>query len=251
MPQSATASRDQPPIPGEELSVALALVNTRLNGPDGRRDLLADPADARVWLSDHGLTDSAPIDAPEVAALLRLREAIRTLFSARLAGTPDDAADAGDTSDAENAGDAGTATEALSAINAALAAAPCVTSLVWDANGPRVTQQRRSRDPFAKVLAALAADAAQLLAGPHAERLAQCEAHSCIRMFIRTHAARHVCSTRCGDRVRAARHYARKRERERERGRDQGQEQGQGQGQEQAHARDGGHAHDRTLDHAV
>lgn len=211
MPQSTPPPRDQPPVPGEELSVALALVNTRLDGPDGPRDLLADPAHVRAWLAEHHLDgrppgghdhlagDSAPVDAADAAALRHLRESIRTLFRARLAATARDTA------------------EALSAVNAALAAAPCVTSLVWDGDGPRVIQQRRSRDPFAKILAALAADATALLAGPHAERLAQCEAHNCIRMFIRTHAARHVCSTRCGDRVRAARHYARKRERERAR----------------------------------
>lgn len=220
MPQSAPPPREQPPVPGEELSAALALVNTRLDGPDGPRDLLARTAEAQAWLAGRGLPAyGEAVDAEDLAALTRLREAVRTLFTARLA------ADAGEADGSRGAGytDAADTSKVLSAdsvaaavaiLNAALAAAPCVTSLAWDGDGPRVTQRRRSREPFAQVLAALAADAAELLTGPLAGRLARCEAHNCIRMFIRTHAARHVCSTRCGDRVRAARHYARKRERE-------------------------------------
>lgn len=209
MPSPTTAAPPTwPSIPGEELSVALALVNTRLDGPSGPRDLLATTAEARAWLVGCGLADGdAVVNAEHVSSLVRLREAVRTLIRARLTrgvGEPTDDASTSDTDAIKTA--------AIKTVNAALAGAPCVTSLVWDGSGPHVTQQRRSSDPFAKILAALAADAAELLSGPHAERLAQCEAHNCIRMFIRTHAARHVCSTRCGDRVRAARHYARKRQ---------------------------------------
>lgn len=184
-------------IPGEDVSVALALVNTRLHGPDGPRDLLAAPADAGAWLVRHGLAaGDRPVDDAWGGRLGGLRESIRALLAARIDGARPDAA-------------------ALAAVNAALAAAPCVTSVAWDDDGPRVGQRRtpRTDDPLAPVLAALAADAGELVAGPHAARLARCSAHNCIRMFIRTHAARQVCSTRCGDRVRAARHYARQRER--------------------------------------
>jgi predicted RNA-binding Zn ribbon-like protein len=58
-------------------------------------------------------------------------------------------------------------------------------------------------------MARLAADAMALVTGPEAESLAPCLAHGCTRWFVRTHAARQWCSNRCGDRVRAARHYAR------------------------------------------
>lgn len=37
------------------------------------------------------------------------------------------------------------------------------------------------------------------------------KADSCDRIFLRTHARRQWCSTRCGHRMRAARAYARKR----------------------------------------
>jgi predicted RNA-binding Zn ribbon-like protein len=188
-----------PPAPGEDLSVALALVNTRLDGPAGPLDLLAEAADARAWLAGHGFPPGAAAPDADAGAdvwcgrLRSLREAIRALFEAGIDKTPPPTAD-------------------LTAVNAALAAAPCVTSIAWDADGPHVGQRRTSDEPFAPVLAALAAAAGDLLAGAHAPQLARCSAHNCIRMFMRTHAARQVCSTRCGDRVRAARHYAKLRD---------------------------------------
>ena len=60
-------------------------------------------------------------------------------------------------------------------------------------------------------MATIAEDAAALLTGDEAPLLAECAADSCGRFFLRTHARRQWCSTRCGDRVRAARAYARKR----------------------------------------
>ena len=62
-------------------------------------------------------------------------------------------------------------------------------------------------------MAQLADDAAALLTGPEAGLLVHCEASSCNRFLLRTHARRQWCSTRCGDRVRAARSYARRAER--------------------------------------
>ena len=236
MQQDDLSVRLEPTVPGEDVSIALALVNTRLHGPDGPRDLLAVPADVRAWLAGHGLVpkvgpegdrrsdggrgdgrvgdDGRGSDRRSSTArgsdewgstgwdsagwgdrLRELRESIRALLAARIDDAVPDVAD-------------------LTAVNAALAAAPCVTSVAWDDGGPRVGQRRtpRTDDPLAPALAALAADAGELLAGPHAAQLARCSAHRCIRMFIRTHAARQVCSTRCGDRVRAARHYAKRRE---------------------------------------
>jgi predicted RNA-binding Zn ribbon-like protein len=196
MHQDAVAARLEPAVPGEAASVALALVNTRLDGPTGPLDLLAGAADARAWLIRHGLAPgSGRSDGAWEDRLRGLRESVRGLFAARIDGVRPDPAD-------------------LAAVNAALAAAPCVTSVAWDGDGPRVGRRRipRTDDPLAPALAALAADAGDLLTGAHAEQLARCSAHRCIRMFIRTHAARQVCSTRCGDRVRAARHYAKRRE---------------------------------------
>jgi predicted RNA-binding Zn ribbon-like protein len=59
-------------------------------------------------------------------------------------------------------------------------------------------------------LAPLAADAADLLTGPDAGILASCGPAPCDRFLPRAHGRRHWCSTRCGDRARAARAYARR-----------------------------------------
>lgn len=54
-------------------------------------------------------------------------------------------------------------------------------------------------------LATLAAEAANLLAGPDADRFAACDPAPCDRFLARTHDRRQWCSTRCRDRVRATR----------------------------------------------
>ncbi|WP_217999356.1 CGNR zinc finger domain-containing protein [Nocardia exalbida] len=59
-----------------------------------------------------------------------------------------------------------------------------------------------------RALATLAADAADLLTGSDADFLTTCDSTPCNRYLIR-HGRRHWCSTRCGDRARAARAYAR------------------------------------------
>ncbi|PGH47228.1 CGNR zinc finger domain-containing protein, partial [Streptomyces sp. Ru87] len=58
-------------------------------------------------------------------------------------------------------------------------------------------------------LAVIAADAADLLTGPAAARLTACASPPCNR-FLLKHGRRQWCSTRCGDRARAARAYARR-----------------------------------------
>lgn len=182
-----------PPAPGEAERVALALANTRLEPTDGPLDLIADPGAAGAWLAARRLTAGpAALEPADAERISTLRESVRALFTALVHGREPAGAD-------------------LGALNDALAAAPCVSALAWPTDGPRLTQNRAAPDPLAPVLAALAFDAAQLLCGPEAGELAQCGAHACTRFFLRTHASRQVCSTRCGDRVRAARHYARRR----------------------------------------
>jgi predicted RNA-binding Zn ribbon-like protein len=62
-------------------------------------------------------------------------------------------------------------------------------------------------------MARIAEDAATLLTSSAAALITRCHAAPCDRYFLRTHGRRQWCSTRCGDRVRAARAYARKQER--------------------------------------
>ncbi|KDN82153.1 CGNR zinc finger domain-containing protein [Kitasatospora cheerisanensis] len=104
----------------------------------------------------------------------------------------------------------------MAVLNGALTATPATPLLHWDAERGLHRTLPHPADPIAiQAMARLAADAAELLTGPDAVRLAACGGAPCSRYYVRTHAARHWCSTRCGDRVRAARAYAKKRAAER------------------------------------
>ncbi|WP_206191292.1 CGNR zinc finger domain-containing protein, partial [Streptomyces niveiscabiei] len=79
--------------------------------------------------------------------------------------------------------------------------------------GPRRTTDPDTGNPAAAALSLLAEDTLDLLTGPDADQLTQCAAQGCARWFLRSHGARRWCSTKCGNRVRAARAYAAKKER--------------------------------------
>jgi predicted RNA-binding Zn ribbon-like protein len=201
------------PAPGEDVSSALALVNTRLVHADRPVDLIADAGQAGAWLAARGLIPAGrAVTGTEATALRTLRESIRGLLAARAAsGEP-------------AAGDVGL-------LNATLAAAPPIPALAWDESGPHRAEggyatpsgtgevprgpqslgAGRLTSPGLAIVAfaRLADDALALLTASGGGEAAPCGAHGCIRWFLRTHAARQWCSTRCGDRVRAARHYAR------------------------------------------
>jgi predicted RNA-binding Zn ribbon-like protein len=97
--------------------------------------------------------------------------------------------------------------DALDALNAALAAAPATPRLAWSADGPRRDDVPDTGNPAAAAFSLLAEDAADLLTGADAARLAECAAQGCARWFLRSHGARRRCTTQCGNRVRAARAY--------------------------------------------
>jgi predicted RNA-binding Zn ribbon-like protein len=181
------------PAPGESAYRSIALVNTRALRSGSMVDLLADVPAAGAWLELHsGGTISGIVLSPaEAAQLIDLRESIRALFEARIVGRLP-------------------AARAVATVNTAAAAAPLVPDLMWTTGaGPRIAEQRLGRSAGAKAMAYFAVDAMNLLTSPSAGELTACGAHGCIRWFLRTHASRQWCSTRCGDRVRAARHYAR------------------------------------------
>ncbi|WEO96044.1 ABATE domain-containing protein [Streptomyces sp. FXJ1.172] len=182
-----------PPAPGAERHPALDLANSAVTLPGGQHvDLLDTPAAAQDWLVRRGL---APADADlrETCAtrLRALRERIRALLAARAEDRPAPA-------------------DALEAVNEALTRAPAASLLHWS---PGRGLYRAAAHPTTQIvehaLAALAADAADLLTGPDADRLTACGSAPCNRYLLR-HGRRHWCSTRCGDRARAARAYARR-----------------------------------------
>lgn len=182
-----------PPAPGAEDYLAIDFVNSAVALPGGQfTDLLGTPAGTNQWLFERGL---APADAGvrEMCAsqLRSLRENLRSLFAARIGGVP-------------------ALPSALSAVNDALSKAPTAALLHWDERtGPYRATPCPTNEILDRALATLAANAADLLTGPDAERLTHCGSTPCNRYLLR-HGRRHWCSTRCGDRARAARAYARR-----------------------------------------
>ncbi|MFI8933723.1 CGNR zinc finger domain-containing protein [Streptomyces sp. NPDC053474] len=193
MKDSVTAESELPPAPGAERYPALAFADSAIALPGGQfLDLLGSPAAANRWLVEHGLApDDAGLQEMCAAQLRTLREQIRALLASRVDGHP-------------------APESALAAVNEALTRAPAASLLHWD---PTRGLYRAASHPTAQIvehaLAALAADAADLLTGPDADRLTACGSTPCNRYLLR-HGRRHWCSTRCGDRARAARAYARR-----------------------------------------
>ncbi|MER6069049.1 ABATE domain-containing protein [Streptomyces sp. NPDC001817] len=180
----------QLPVPGEDRYVSLALVNTRFTVSHGRVDLLDDTEAAHLWLVRHRLLpDRVVINGRQSGRLRTLREALRALFEARATAAHPPA-------------------DALDALNTALAAAPATPRLAWTADGPHRADLPDAGNPAAAALSLLAEDATDLLTGADAGQLTECAAQGCARWFLRSHGARRWCTTKCGNRVRAARAYA-------------------------------------------
>ncbi|MFB9319675.1 CGNR zinc finger domain-containing protein [Cryptosporangium minutisporangium] len=182
-----------PPAPGAVEHPALDLADSAVALPGGQRlDLLGTPEDATRWLVERGLApDDAALQEVCAGRLRALRGHVRALIAARIDGHP-------------------ASTEALDAVNEALSRVPTAALLRWDSS---TGFTRRSTHPTDQIvdhaLGTLAADAADLLSGPDAARLAACDSPPCIRYLLRS-GRRQWCSVRCGDRARAARAYARR-----------------------------------------
>ncbi|GAB3550582.1 CGNR zinc finger domain-containing protein [Arthrobacter tumbae] len=181
--------------PGAQEHPSLALVNSAGNAAGGRGyDELSTPEAATAWLAARDLVRAEAVLYEHCQGrLVTLRADLRDLFTAHTTG------------------DAPT-TSAVHGLNSALTSVPGALLLRFD---PQAGFTRRADHPVTQVvehvMAVIADDAASLLSGDQASQLASCEADSCQRFFVRTHARRQWCSTRCGDRVRAARAYSRKR----------------------------------------
>lgn len=183
-----------PPAPGAERYPALDFANTMLVLPGGQvLDPLGSPEAAAQWLVERDLVPVGTTLYEACAARLRaLRDQVRALLASQIEALP--APDG-----------------ALNAVNDALTRTPAAALLRWGpAQGLHRVQAHPADQIVDHVLAVLAADAADLLTGPDTERLAACDSAPCRRYLLRTHARRHWCSVRCGDRARAARAYARR-----------------------------------------
>ncbi|MGW4610114.1 CGNR zinc finger domain-containing protein [Streptomyces sp. NPDC004532] len=193
MKEPVTEQPVLPPAQGEDEHLSIALANSAIALPGGLTvDLLGTSEQSNQWLTERGL---APVDAGmrEMCAsqLRSLREQIRSLFASHASGLP-------------------AHPTAITAVNDAMTRVPTAPLLQWDdRTGPYRTIPHPTTAMVDHALATLAADAADLLTGPDAARLTACGSTPCNRFLLR-HGRRHWCSTRCGDRARAARAYARR-----------------------------------------
>jgi predicted RNA-binding Zn ribbon-like protein len=184
------------PGPLRDEPLAIELHNTVYAAHGSLIDGLADAAMAAAWLD--GLDARLPEGGggrrrPDLTELVALRTAVRDALQSAVAGTP-------------------IAPATLEAINRASARAPRSPVAVWQPHGhPVAATDVHGATRADVVLAALAADAVDLLTGPRREDLRACGAPGCVLMFLKDHPRREWCSNACGNRARQARHYRRAR----------------------------------------
>ena len=143
-----------------------------------------------VWADGSGVHDELADATP---ALRGLRDALRVLAADRTADPRPIAA-----------GHEQGVVEALATLNAASALAPGWPTLV---DGRLVWESEAEGDD--RQVGELAGEAVRFLAAD--PELRACLAPRCVLYFVKDHPRRAWCSTGCGNRERAARHYARNR----------------------------------------
>ncbi|MFK4105631.1 CGNR zinc finger domain-containing protein [Streptomyces sp. NPDC019531] len=174
---------DPRPFVGEPL--ALDLLNTLWLEHGRQEDLLDSPTGLRVWLAGHGLADRFPADGASLKAVLAAREALAAAVTAP--GSP-------------------SAARKVDEILGHGRIRPTLT-----AEGPGETTE--FEDPAWSAAWTAAHDYLHLLATAP-DRIRLCDQPDCIRYFLDTsrNGTRRWCSMAlCGNRAKAARHYARTR----------------------------------------
>ncbi|MCV7354758.1 CGNR zinc finger domain-containing protein [Mycolicibacterium fluoranthenivorans] len=172
--------RDPRPHVGEPL--ALDLLNTRWASADGPQDLLSDTAGLRCWLQTNDLADRCAADGPTLDALILTREAILQAVSGGSADDVNEVLDHGRIR--RRLADSGPRDE------------PDVPEPRW-------------------LPGWLAADNLLQLLSESPRRIKQCAHPHCILWFHDTSkngTRRWHSMTTCGNRAKAARHYAARRE---------------------------------------
>ncbi|MGN9842759.1 CGNR zinc finger domain-containing protein [Nonomuraea sp. H19] len=172
-------------------NLGLDLAGTIGHRRSERIDLLATPADLARWTVAAGLLDAPPVvSGDDLRLAAALREAIYRLASAARAGAPYEAAD-------------------RDVVNRA--AQHPTASVTLTGHGVE-----RAGDLWA-ALSSAARAAAELLGGPQAALIRECEATPCTRLYIDAshRRTRRWCDMRgCGNRAKAAAFRARTAQRE-------------------------------------
>jgi predicted RNA-binding Zn ribbon-like protein len=174
--------------------LALDLAGTiRHDGNGGVLDDLADATRFRAWLDGRADVD--------VARLIALRRAIRSLFAHAVAPQPPTHADARNLLDQD---------VAIATVNEAAAGVPRVPVLDWPRDAePRLGWTAAEAEAETALLASYARSAIELLTGPDRVRLRACPAPRCVRYFVQDHPRQTWCKPSCGNRTRVSRYYQR------------------------------------------
>jgi predicted RNA-binding Zn ribbon-like protein len=177
----------------------IRLMNTVWADRHGVHEALGTPAELARWLTATGLTDPGPaVTAAGLHTAIALRDALRRLAALKTDDTRPAAQSA--IRDIE---------AAVHVVNQTAAAGPRRDSLDVLGDQLRLRPTAPTTDP-AIALATVAAEAVALLTAPDLV-LNACQAPGCVLYFIKDHPRREWCSTACGNRARAARHYRRHR----------------------------------------
>lgn len=173
----------------------IELVNTTYAVRGHPQDGLQTIEQLAAWLRDMrsrlvvALTDAdlRTVVEGDLATARELRAVIRSMASATVHGHEPDP-------------------DLVATLNRQVRQAPRWRELRLDAD-PRAEVCSDDR-PVAAALAALAEEAVELFAGPARRELRACPGPGCVLYFLRDHPRREWCSPVCGNRARAARHYA-------------------------------------------
>jgi predicted RNA-binding Zn ribbon-like protein len=150
-----------------------------------------------AWLERRGhsadiasSSSSSSSASAEATGFAALRDAIRSLLDATVAGEAYPA-------------------QAVATVNAASAAAPFWLEL---RDGEPRVEERPVASGVQAELGAIARGAIALLTGEQRDSLRFCQAPGCVQFFVKAHPRQEFCGPACGNRARAARHYARRKE---------------------------------------
>lgn len=166
-----------------------------------RHDDLASVDDLRAWLEAiDPASAGAAVDASDLGRFRALRDGLRRLAAFLTEDTRPAAASAIREVEA-----------AVAAVNRSAARAPSRPLLALE--GDRLTSRPDdTAAPADRCLASIAAQAIDLFTGPPRADLRACYGPGCVLYFAKDHPRREWCSPGCGNRARAARHYARHRD---------------------------------------
>ncbi|MCG8915228.1 CGNR zinc finger domain-containing protein [Actinokineospora sp. PR83] len=190
-----------PPLLGQ--ATPIELMNTVWADRHGIHDSLATLRDARHWLTALAPRLPNPATAAKLSenGLLRLRDlrdALRRLAAERTDDPRSRAASAMTSLDT-----------AIHTVNHNARAARTWQALELTDDGTVTERSHTSGSPDDLLLRTLATQAVALFGRWDDLDLRVCLAPGCVLYFLKDHPRREWCSTACGNRARAARHYAR------------------------------------------